>query len=79
MHWEPGYASAWIILTDLEPEEALVSWYGLRTWIESGFKDAQTRAVGLASQQNGASKQCGAAVVGDGSRAVVVREPGMSG
>lgn len=34
MHWEPGYESAWIILTDLEPEEALVSWYGLRTWIE---------------------------------------------
>jgi len=29
----------WIILTDLEPEEALVSWYGVRTWIESGFKD----------------------------------------
>ena len=22
MHWEPGYESAWIILTDLEPEEA---------------------------------------------------------
>ncbi len=42
------YESAWIILTDLEPEEALVSWYGLRTWIEGGFKDAQTRAVGLA-------------------------------
>jgi hypothetical protein len=39
MHWEPGYESAWIILTDLEPEEALVSWYGLRTWIEGGFKD----------------------------------------
>ena len=39
MHWEPGYASAWIILTDLEPEEALVSWYGLRTWIEGEFKD----------------------------------------
>src|SRR5260221_11150947 len=27
------------MLTDLEPEEALVSWYGLRTWIEGGFKD----------------------------------------
>ncbi|HEY6409646.1 MAG TPA: hypothetical protein VIY29_19480 [Ktedonobacteraceae bacterium] len=39
MHWEPGYESAWIILTDLEPEEAMVSWYGLRTWIEGGFKD----------------------------------------
>src|SRR6266699_6985763 len=39
MHWEAGYESAWIILTDLKPEEALVSWYGLRTWIEGGFKD----------------------------------------
>ena len=48
MHWEPGYESAWVILTDLEPEEAMVSWYGLRTWIEGGFKDAQTRALGLA-------------------------------
>jgi hypothetical protein len=39
MHWEAGYESAWIILTDLKPEEALVSWYGLRTWIEGGFKE----------------------------------------
>jgi hypothetical protein len=39
MHWEPAYQSAWIILTDREPEEAMVSWYGLRTWIEGGFKD----------------------------------------
>ena len=39
MHWEPGYQSAWIILTDLAPEAALISWYGLRTWIEGGFKD----------------------------------------
>ena len=28
-----------MILTDLKPEEALVSWYGVRTWIEGGFKD----------------------------------------
>ena len=39
MHWEAGYESAWVILTDLKPEEAVVSWYGLRTWIEGGFKD----------------------------------------
>jgi len=39
MHWEPGYESAWAILTDLDPEQAEVSWYGLRTWIECGFKD----------------------------------------
>ena len=39
MHWEPGYESAWVILTDLEPQQAQVSWYGLRTWTEGGFKD----------------------------------------
>src|SRR5213082_239150 len=39
MHWKPGYESAWVILTDLKPEEARISWYGLRTWIEGGFKD----------------------------------------
>ena len=49
MHWEAGYESARVILTDLEPEQALVSWYGLRTWIEGGFKDAQTGALGMAS------------------------------
>jgi hypothetical protein len=39
MHWEPGYESAWVILTDLDPQQAKVSWYGLRTWTEGGFKD----------------------------------------
>lgn len=39
LHWEPGYESAWAVVTDLEPHEAQISWYGLRTWIECGFKD----------------------------------------
>jgi hypothetical protein len=39
MHWQAGYEAAWVILTDLKPEEALISWYGVRTWIEGGFKD----------------------------------------
>ena len=39
MHWEPGYESAWVILTDLAAEKARVSWYGLRSWTEGGFKD----------------------------------------
>src|SRR5260370_17647189 len=39
MHWEAGYESPWAVLTDLKPEEAEVSWYGMRTWIETGFKD----------------------------------------
>jgi hypothetical protein len=39
MHWEAGYEHPWAVLTDLPPAQAEVSWYGMRTWIESGFKD----------------------------------------
>jgi hypothetical protein len=39
LHWEPGYETAWAIVTDLDPQVAQVSWYGLRTWMEGGFKD----------------------------------------
>jgi hypothetical protein len=39
MHWEAGYEHPWAVLTDLSPEQAEVSWYGMRTWIETGFKD----------------------------------------
>jgi hypothetical protein len=39
MHWEAGYEHPWAVLTDLSLEQAEVSWYGMRTWIESGFKD----------------------------------------
>jgi hypothetical protein len=36
--WDEGYAEAWLVLTDLPPESAQVCWYGLRAWIEQGFK-----------------------------------------
>jgi DDE family transposase len=32
-----------LILTDLEPAGAHVAWYGLRSWIECGFKDSKRR------------------------------------
>jgi hypothetical protein len=31
MYWEAGYETPWVVLTDLAPEEAEVSWYGMRT------------------------------------------------
>ena len=34
-------ADPWLILTDLAPEAAEVSWYGLRAWIEASFKDTK--------------------------------------
>jgi hypothetical protein len=33
-----GPAAPWLIVTDLAPEVAQASWYGLRSWIEQGFK-----------------------------------------
>jgi len=36
--WDEGYAEPWLLLTDLPPEAARAVWYGLRTWIEQGFK-----------------------------------------
>ena len=36
--WEKGYKDAWLILTDRAPEASDASWYGLRAWIEQGFK-----------------------------------------
>ena len=39
--WEEGYKDAWLIVTDMEPEEADAAWYGMRSWIECGFKDSK--------------------------------------
>lgn len=39
--WEEGYRNPWFILTDLPAEQAEACWYGLRTWIECGFKDGK--------------------------------------
>jgi hypothetical protein len=36
--WEQGYTAPWLILTDLPPEADDAGWYGLRAWIEQGFK-----------------------------------------
>jgi hypothetical protein len=39
MAWDEGYEDPWIVLTDLSVEESNVAWYGMRTWVECGFKD----------------------------------------
>lgn len=36
--WEPEYADPWLIVTDLSPEHAKIAWYGMRPWIEHGFR-----------------------------------------
>jgi hypothetical protein len=39
--WEAGHAEAWLVLTDLAPQDADAAWYGWRCWIEQGFKVAK--------------------------------------
>ena len=36
--WGEGYTDPSLVVTDLPPEAAEVCWYGLRAWIEQGFK-----------------------------------------
>jgi len=36
--WEEGYRDPWLLLTDLAPSAGEACWYGLRAWIEQGFK-----------------------------------------
>lgn len=42
VRWEEGFAEPWLILTDLPPDQTLPAWYGLRTWIECGFKQMKS-------------------------------------
>jgi hypothetical protein len=39
--WGPEYRGPWSLLSDLAPRRAEASWYGLRSWIEQGFKDSK--------------------------------------
>ena len=36
--WEPGQAERWLLVTDWPPAVSTAAWYGLRAWIEQGFK-----------------------------------------
>lgn len=41
LRWDDHYADPWLIITDLYPQQACVAWYGMRAWIECGFKDTK--------------------------------------
>jgi hypothetical protein len=36
--WGKGHKERWVLLTDLHPRAVQHSWYGLRMWIELGFR-----------------------------------------
>jgi len=40
--WDEGYTDPWLVLTDWPPAAAAVCWYGLRAWVEQGFKRLQS-------------------------------------
>lgn len=40
--WDEGYKDPWLIVTDLEPEQGNVFWYGFRSWIESSYRDLKS-------------------------------------
>jgi Transposase DDE domain len=37
--WGDGYAAPWVLITSAAPRRVGVYWYGLRAWIECGFRD----------------------------------------
>jgi hypothetical protein len=37
--WSAGHLEPWLLISDLSPAEAQLSWYAMRAWIECGFKD----------------------------------------
>lgn len=39
--WDEQYTDPWLIVTDLPPQNCCVRWYGMRSWIEQGFKDCK--------------------------------------
>ncbi|TAL48390.1 MAG: hypothetical protein EPN89_07095 [Methylovulum sp.] len=39
--WGEGHQDPWLVVTDLAPECADACWYGLRAWIEQGFKHSK--------------------------------------
>jgi hypothetical protein len=36
--WGAGHAAPWVVLTDLAPHRVGVLWYGVRIWVELGFR-----------------------------------------
>lgn len=40
-NWTAGHAEPWLLLTDLPPAQAQLSWYAMRAWIECSFKDVK--------------------------------------
>jgi hypothetical protein len=40
--WDKKYKDPWLILTDIPAAKVDIAWYGIRAWIECGFKDLKS-------------------------------------
>lgn len=40
--WDTKYKDPWLILTDIPVAKVNIAWYGIRAWIECGFKDLKS-------------------------------------
>ena len=40
--WRVGFDAPWLLMTDLSPARCARAFYGLRCWIERGFRDAKS-------------------------------------
>ena len=64
--WGAPYREPWFILTDLPPEHSRAAWYGLRSWIEGGFKDLKRDGWDWAENPHDRPRAGGPAVAGPG-------------
>ena len=62
--WEGGYTDPWLILTDLPPEASTACWYGLRAWIEQGFKITKRAGLAVAAHPHDPARAGRAPVAG---------------
>src|SRR5260370_1509802 len=55
--WDQGYEEVWLIWTNVEPAQATAVWYGMRSWIGGGFKNAKGGGWGWGLTKMGDSER----------------------
>jgi len=71
-YWGEGHQAPWLILTEVPPEAAEACWYGLRAWIEQGFKKIKGGGWQWQSIRMNRSRPGGTALVSHRHRHLVV-------
>jgi len=77
--WDAGYRDPWLLLTALPPTAGDVAWYGLRAWIECGFKGQHTRRLAWGTDQDAGARTGRAALARPGGGALLDHQGGLPG